>query len=270
MLKVKFNRIGGSFSHAQSSTLWKVPKTLEYVENGLLAENTIYIDKIRFNLHYSDTTFGWLHESKSIIPEEYYRAEYLCGFYKSQYKYIFTHDQLLINRIPELFKFVPACGYWIEELKEKIEKTKLVSMITSNKQMCEGHLNRLRWMERLKGQVDLFGRGINQIEKKEEGLEPYYFSIAIENGKYDTYFTEKILDCFATQTIPVYYGTEKIVDYFNKDGIIFLTDDFKVEDLSYELYLSKFDAVVDNFNRVKEYYTVEDWMVKKYFNEIPA
>lgn len=258
---IYLNRIGGSFSHANSSTLWKMAKNVVYT---LDANESIVIDDMFHKPRTKpELTYGWLHESKSIIPDQYRYIQYYIN--RSFFKCVFTHDQELIDSDPNFFKFVPACGYWIEELKEKIEKTKLVSFITSNKTMCQGHLHRLRWMERLKGQVDLFGRGINQIDKKEEGLEPYYFSIAIENGKYDTYFTEKILDCFATQTIPVYYGTEKIVDYFNRDGIIMLNDDFRVEDLSYELYLEKFDAMVDNFNRVKDYYTVEDWMYNKYF-----
>lgn len=63
----------------------------------------------------------------------------------------------------------------------------------------------------------------------------------------------------------MYYGTEKIVDYFNKDGIIMLTDDFDVSQLSPELYESKKEAVMDNFERVKKYNTVEDWMHEEYF-----
>ena len=54
------------------------------------------------------------------------------------------------------------------------------------------------------------------------------FSIAIENASYETYFTEKLLDCFATGTIPVYYGAPDIGDYFNKDGIIDLSEEFDV------------------------------------------
>ena len=60
-----------------------------------------------------------------------------------------------------------------------------------------------------------------------------------ENGQYETYFTEKLLDCFATGTIPVYLGAPDIGNYFNKDGIIDLTDEFEVSD---EIYFSKMDA----------------------------
>ena len=38
-----------------------------------------------------------------------------------------------------------------------------------------------------KDQIDLLGRGFKPVDKKEEGLIDYMFSIAIENDTYDTY-----------------------------------------------------------------------------------
>ena len=38
-------------------------------------------------------------------------------------------------------------------------------------------------------------------ENKEVGLCDYMFSVVIENGIYETYFTEKILDCFLKQIL---------------------------------------------------------------------
>ena len=50
------------------------------------------------------------------------------------------------------------------------------------------------------------------------------FSFAVENANYPTYFTEKLTDCFACGTIPVYYGTAGVAQYFNPEGIIFLDE----------------------------------------------
>lgn len=253
MSKIKLKMLGGSFSHAYSSTLWKKSNSVEYTNEATLS---ISIDNFKI------ADFCWLHESKSIIPYEYQYAKENYKLLKNVYKVIFTHDQELLNLDSDLFKFVPACGYWIESPTIHT-KSKLLSFITSNKEMCEGHKYRLNWANKLRGKCDIFGRGINEIQKKEQGLNDYYFSIAIENGKYDTYFTEKILDCFATGTIPIYYGTEKICEHFNKDGIIFLNDSFDPSQLSKNLYESKKTAIEDNFNRVLSYNTVEDWIVQK-------
>ena len=87
-------------------------------------------------------------------------------------------------------------------------------------------------------------------------------TIAIENGQYETYFTEKLLDCFATGTIPVYLGAPDIGDHFNKEGIIDLTDEF---DVSEEIYYSKMDAMKDNLERAKEMEVLEDFIYLRYF-----
>ena len=90
------------------------------------------------------------------------------------------------------------------------------------------------------------------------------FSIAIENGQYETYFTEKLLDCFATGTIPVYLGAPDIGEYFNKDGIIDLTEEFDVSD---EIYYNKMDAIKDNLERIKKMEILEDFIWENYLND---
>ena len=61
------------------------------------------------------------------------------------------------------------------------------------------------------------------------------FSVCIENTTHDTYFTEKILDCFATGTLPIYKGTKNITKYFDGNGILFL-DEININELTPELY----------------------------------
>jgi len=250
MGKVKLKRLGGSFSHAYSSTLWKTSQSISYTDQ---AKQSISID------HFEPATYAWLHESKSIIGHQYELAKKYTAELKNQYQKVFTHDKELIDSDPKFFKFVPACGYWIEDVKI-YDKSKLLSFITSNKSMCPGHKFRLEWKNKLEGKCDLYGRGFKEVEKKEEALCDYYFSIAIENGKYDTYFTEKILDCFAVGTVPVYYGTNNIGKYFDMEGIIVLNDSFDPGTLTPELYYSMLPAIKRNYEKVKAYNTVEDWI----------
>ena len=208
--------------------------------------------------------FGWLHESKSIIPYVY---EFVKNNYKHlflNYDYIFTHDVELL-KLDDRFLFAPACGYWIEEHNIKRHtKSKLVSFITSNKRMCEGHNKRLEILEKFKDKVDLYGRGFNEIPNKDYGLRDYMFSFAIENGSYPHYFTEKVLDCFAIGTVPITNTPITILNWFNPNGIIFYNDNFKLEDLTIERYNKMMPAIIENQEKVKDFYTVEDWIVKSY------
>ena len=84
-------------------------------------------------------------------------------------------------------------------------------------------------MNKAINRFDLYGRGFNPIDKKEEGLNDYKFSIVIENEFMENWFTEKLVDCFRTKTIPIYKGCPNIKDFYNEKGIIFFNS---MEELS--------------------------------------
>lgn len=98
------------------------------------------------------------------------------------------------------------------------EKTKLISVITSNKAFTRGHVDRIKFVERLQAhfgdQLDIFGRGFRPFEDKWDVLRPYKYHIAIENSSQRYYWTEKISDCYLTETFPFYYGCTNLSDYF--------------------------------------------------------
>jgi hypothetical protein len=143
-------------------------------------------------------------------------------------------------------------------------KTKLVSMIASNKTMCSEHIYRQQMIQKFSSKCDHFGRGYRQIENKEDGLKDYRFSIVMENATYANMFTEKITDCFMTGTIPIYYGISNIGDYFDTNGILILNDDFKIEDLSIELYESKIESVKKNLQLAIDLLVSEDYIYKNF------
>jgi len=267
MTKHKFNIVGNTFDYADAPccSVWsKESKHTEWVKDQT-GEGTFYVDSA-IGMAFQDDVIGpkyaWILESAAILPQVTDWVKMNSSKVAEKFDTIFTHNKDLIEIDPEKFKWVPAQGTWIKELKI-YEKTKMISMISSNKNMCEGHRKRLEWVERFQGQVDFFGRGFStEIGLKEEGLCDYMFSIAIENASYETYFTEKLLDCFATGTIPVYYGAPNIGDYFNKDGIIDLNEEFNVSD---EIYYSKMDAIKDNLERTKKMEILEDFIWENYF-----
>ena len=234
-MKTKFNLVGNTFTHLTNgnkgySVHGKESKYIEWVKDDS-GEATFYIDSTLGQAEFDGVKgpkYGWLLESQYITPQIVDHVKMFPEKYLETFDTIFTHNQELL-KIDSKFKWVPAQGFWISDPKI-YEKSKMISMIASNKKMCEGHRLRLEWVERLWGQVDLYGRGFNEISTKEEGLCDYMFSVAIENGQYETYFTEKILDCFATGTIPIYKGTKNIVNHFNQNGIIFL-DDISLDDI---------------------------------------
>lgn len=102
-------------------------------------------------------------------------------------------------------------------------KEKIISVITSNKNQTLGHRKRLEFVNKLKeyfgDSLDVYGRGINDFEDKLDTTAPYKYQIVLENCFINDYWTEKLADCFLSQTYPIYYGCPNIYNYFSEKSI---------------------------------------------------
>lgn len=265
-IKPKHGLFGGCFQHAYSSTLWKKPKYFDWDYNTLRETTCFMEDSIVPNIgkHKNIRKWAWVVESSAIIGSTVNEIIKHAKEISENYEFLISHDRRLYDLAPN-FHYLPPHGYWIEK-PDFYPKEKLVSLISSSKRMCSGHDYRLEWVQKLMGKVDVFGRGLNDFSKKEDALCDYMFSVTIENSSYETYWTEKVLDCFATGTIPIYHGAPDLGNYFNMDGVIILNEKFDIDRLSPELYLSKMDAIRDNFSRCLKFDVIEDIIWERFLN----
>lgn len=101
-------------------------------------------------------------------------------------------------------------------------KTKLLSVISSNKAFTKGHRERMEFVQKLKeyfgDQMDVFGRGIRDFDDKWDVIAPYKYHICIENCQQPYYFSEKFADSFLGEAFPFYYGCSNVDEYFSKDA----------------------------------------------------
>lgn len=106
---------------------------------------------------------------------------------------------------------------------EGLDKSKLVSVISSNKKYTRGHRQRIHFIERLLDRlgdrVDFYGRGFYNVADKWEAIAPYKYHIALENSSVPHYFTEKLSDAFLGWSYPIYYGCPNIFDYFSPSSL---------------------------------------------------
>ena len=225
--------------------------------------------------------FIWLLESREIIPDQYKFIEDNYDFVASRVDGIFTADQRLTHEVGPDGKFLYCLSNaapWVMD-RDIYTKSKLVSMIASNKGYTEGHRRRLKVVQAYVdkfGQDDLYGWGLTHelpLKEKSRGLREYMFSFACENANYPTYFTEKLTDCFACGTIPVYYGTAGVAQYFDADGIIFLDQNPPWENIPWdkltpEYYESKKDVIKENFEIAKSMRVAEDYMYGNYLYQL--
>ena len=103
-------------------------------------------------------------------------------------------------------------------------KSRPLSGIVGDAMDLPGHLKRKRFLEYIRRDhsldLDLFGKKINFIEDKWDGLAPYRYSLAIENSCGPDYWTEKVADCFLTWTVPFYCGCTNLEEYFPRESFI--------------------------------------------------
>ncbi len=205
------------------------------------------------------------------------------------FDHVISCDDSIIELDPERCVYVPRGGCWIKREDMQIyEKTRFVSFISSQKSFnnwsAVGHGFRTDLyqvltqvggclgarLERagLKKRIDSYGRITgNPIPYKLESLKDYMFQIAVENMIHDTYFTEKLIDCFATGTVPIFRGTRKVDRYFDPRGIIFFDTLEELTDLLINMteddYYDRLDAIRENFDRAQDFLLLEDWLCKK-------
>ena len=124
------------------------------------------------------------------------------------------------------------------------EKTKLLSVVSSYKAFSRGHVERRRFVRRLLdrygNKVDVFGEGIRNFRDKWDVLAPYRYQIAIENSCNPDYWTEKLADCFLTNTYPLYHGCPNASDFFPSDA--FTAIDIRRADEAFR----QIDEAIDN------------------------
>lgn len=147
--------------------------------------------------------------------------------YKNKFLLQFGHVITCQQALEHSSKYLKSPGHtWFSKKTyddlantAEVKKTKLLSIVVSNKEITMGHRKRLQFClelkRRLGDKVDLFGRGFNQFDDKWEAIAPYKYSIAIENSVEEHWVTEKIGDCFTSHTFPFYIGAPNIRDYYD-------------------------------------------------------
>jgi len=121
-------------------------------------------------------------------------------------------------------------NFYLKNNFNKIKKCSIItsfnSQIASTESIYHKRVNFVKQILNTDLDIDVYGNsweksGIHDqrikgtLENKKDGLEKYEFSIAIENCVERDYFSEKITDCFLTNTTPIYYGCPDIKRFFN-------------------------------------------------------
>jgi hypothetical protein len=97
----------------------------------------------------------------------------------------------------------------------------------------DGHVLRMDFYDRMINAypelLDLYGRGDfygahykGEIDDKWTGLEPYRYSLAIENYKGENYFSEKISDALLSWCMPIYWGCTNLLQFLPEESYVWI------------------------------------------------
>jgi hypothetical protein len=135
---------------------------------------------------------------------------------------ILTYDDRLLV-LPNAKEFLPVDA-WVGDID--CVKQDQVTYMMSSKIWTREHRMRFMILREVENKTRLgafefkMHRSPPRIPSKEDFYRNAKFNIACENQVMTNMFTEKLLDCFRTLTIPIYYGCENIEKYFNPKGLI--------------------------------------------------
>ena len=191
------------------------------------------------------------------VQARYYR---IIPLLHRRFYAILTHDCDLIRKLPNALRHSAALAT-ITPVDDP-EKSAITSLIASKRNDLTGH--RLRheianWARAHNIFLNLYGRAYKGIADKTEALAPYHFSVVIENSRENGYFTEKLVDCLLTKTVPIYWGAPDISQHFNTDGMITCTSPADIQSaistVTKQKYQQMLPAIVENFTRAQLYCT---------------
>ena len=177
---------------------------------------------------------------------------------------IYTTDQDIIDKFKQarLFEYGSS---WLDFNNLNLAKKKHISFVTSSKSRTSGHRLRKKTYNFIKD-LSCFNDFIYISHKsppfhtrRNDFFETSMFHVAVENCLQKNFFSEKIIDCFASKTIPIYYGCPNLGDWFDVSGVIRFSNirelKYILETLDESFYSSNIDAINYNYESAKRFHS---------------
>lgn len=187
---------------------------------------------------------------------------------------VLTHDVELLDKAPHVCFFPFGTNWlgWPQEELGRLEKSKMVSFMGAPHPEApkgSGHALRNEVIEYLleRGGVDCFGKGIRWIDHTVDSLRDYRFSIVMENCQQDVYFTEKLLNCFLTDTVPIYWGCEGIGQCFDERGLLRFSTVDELKAILDDLNEERYEAMLPFVRANRDKAIAEKWMTMHHLHE---
>lgn len=171
------------------------------------------------NKHHESKAIKIFFTGENVIPNFNY-CDYAMGFH-----YIHFEDRYMRLPLWRLYTSALDLALHKDTLdKDNVLNRKFCNMVVSNSKQTDGIREKFFDLLSQYKQVDSGGRYKNNVggpvPNKLEFQKNYKFTLAFENISTKGYCTEKILEAFASNTVPIYYGDETVCQDFNPKAFI--------------------------------------------------
>ena len=251
------------FSNYSQFNHLHAPKYFDWVKDGSGDINVFSDDYVRLHHNTKDgkPKVAMLIEPRTIQPKVYEWIEQ----HADEFDLIFTHDEKIL-KLPNA-KYI-AFMQWYKTYPDT-PKTKNISMVCSDKTLCEEHKMRQKLADTLGDKVDHYGlyKGGKYCDYYDCRAE-YKFEIVVDNSSSPRWLSEKIANPLASKTVPIYVGNillPKSLD-IEVTGMI-LVDDIEeaVETVDMILkepdvwYNDRLEEIEHNYKAIQKHQVFEDW-----------
>ena len=230
----------------------------EKIEIGNLSNSEILLESV-----FSENTYLNYKKWKYTFFFNGEPVKHILNKKFDRFKLIPKYDCILTNRytnynykiinFPLFIAYIDSNNYYKELIEHKIMNTipeKAICAVISNDSSIERNhiLNKLE----KKFHINYAGKFRNNVKRIEGGFNnesilnfysQHKFVICIENAKQETYITEKIINGFLAKTIPIYWGSNNITEYFNENRFINITS---LEDNVVDCAINKIEQIINN------------------------
>jgi hypothetical protein len=108
------------------------------------------------------------------------------------------------------------------------------------------------------------------IHEKDKLFLDYQFSLVIENSRQANYFSEKLIDCLITKTLPIYWGCPNISNWFDTRGWIILESEsiaeLRMKTRVMPNYNDYQESIEANYQRAKADFTSHQATIQRAIN----
>lgn len=160
----------------------------------------------------------------------------------SKYDILLAHDEEILKACRKSIPYVYGCCWVLPDIYNNIDisrKLPKISSIVGWKTWTDGHMFRrdlyfnqksidlpITWHRSCVGNIlpEITSNPVlsGSMSSKSDLFLDYQYSLVIENTRTANYFTEKLIDCLMTKTIPIYWGCTNIEKWFDTTGWIIL------------------------------------------------